>query len=67
MYLDDLHRAKRLFHGDIKPANVFITKDNDGFLSSDSGTLLPFYSTEADLPFYTIRTVTQKYCSPSHY
>ena len=44
-YLDDLHMNKRLFHGDIKPENIFI-EPKIGKITSDSGSLLPLYSRE---------------------
>jgi len=39
-YLADLHANKRLFHGDIKPENLFFTTHNS-FCTSDSGSLVP--------------------------
>lgn len=39
-YLADLHENKRLFHGDIKPANLFVSTDIC-FGTSDSGSLVP--------------------------
>jgi serine/threonine protein kinase len=39
-YLSDLHENKHLFHGDIKPENIFICNDGNGFISSDSGSLM---------------------------
>ncbi len=38
-YIADLHEKKRLFHGDIKPQNIFICNDGNSFISSDSGSL----------------------------
>ena len=39
-YLKDLHSKKKLFHGDIKPANIFLGLSN-GIISTDSGSLRP--------------------------
>ena len=39
-YLSDLHKNKNLFHGDIKPENIFTCNDGNGFISSDSGSLM---------------------------
>lgn len=45
-YLADLHENKRLFHGDIKPQNLFvITQQN--FSTSDSGSLEPLVDNDA--------------------
>ncbi len=41
-YLQDLHRNKKLFHGDIKPSNIFYQVINS-YISSDSGSLVPLY------------------------
>jgi serine/threonine protein kinase len=41
-YLQDLHRNKKLFHGDIKPSNIFYEGENS-YISSDSGSLVPLY------------------------
>ena len=38
-YLADLHAHKRLFHGDIKPNNLFYDRHNCS-VGSDSGSLL---------------------------
>lgn len=38
-YMADLHQNKKLFHGDIKPMNIFMCNDGDGFITSDSGSL----------------------------
>lgn len=38
-YLSDLHDKKKLFHGDIKPANIFICNEGGKYISSDSGGL----------------------------
>ena len=43
-YISDLHMNKLLFHGDIKPANIFISL-RSGFMSSDCGTLIPLDNT----------------------
>jgi hypothetical protein len=39
-YLADLHKNKHLFHGDIKPGNLFMCNDGNGFITSDSGSLI---------------------------
>ena len=41
-YLQDLHRNKKLFHGDIKPMNIFYKVENS-YITSDSGSLIPLY------------------------
>ena len=41
-YMQDLHRNKKLFHGDIKPSNIFYDGHNL-YISSDSGSLVPLY------------------------
>jgi hypothetical protein len=41
-YLQDLHRNKKLFHGDIKPMNIFYEVGNS-YITSDSGSLVPLY------------------------
>jgi serine/threonine protein kinase len=37
-YIAEIHN-KNLFHGDIKPANIFYNKEYE-YLSSDSGSLV---------------------------
>lgn len=63
--MNGLHTTKRLFHGDLKPENVFIDMDGDGLLTTDSGTLTPLYH-EDDEPRYTIRVYTETFCSLEH-
>ncbi len=41
-YLSDLHNNKKLFHGDIKPANIFLDISED-FVTSDSGSVIPLF------------------------
>ena len=44
-YLNDLHLNKKLFHGDIKPANIFLELDAYT-ITTDCGSLIPLYYTE---------------------
>ena len=41
-YLSDLHKNKKLFHGDIKPMNIFYSIKHS-HISSDSGSIIPLY------------------------
>ena len=51
-YMHDLHVNKKLFHGDIKPANIFVSLSNQ-MMTTDSGSLIPLYSTD-NQAYYTI-------------
>ena len=51
-YLQALHVNKKLFHGDIKPANIFVSLSNQ-MMTTDSGSLIPLYSTD-DQAYYKI-------------
>ena len=62
-YFSDLHLKKRLFHGDIKPANIFICKDGGRFISSDSGSLTLLNNPQDR---YLIKFHTPLYSSPDH-
>ena len=64
-YLDDLHMNKKLFHGDIKPANIFLGLSS-GTITTDSGSLIPLYKTNGDR-YYLITTLTPYYSSAEHY
>lgn len=57
---------KRLFHGDIKPDNLFVTTF-DSFVTSDSGSLVPLYGTDRDTERFRVTTVTRRFCSQLHY
>lgn len=63
--MNGLHMSKRLFHGDLKPQNIFVEMDGDGFLTTDSGTLTPLYKTD-DEPIYIIRVYTDGFSSKKH-
>ena len=58
-YLQDLHRNKKLFHGDIKPMNIFYSI-GDSYISSDSGSLVPLYD---DQELFSPKVYTQGYAS----
>jgi len=60
-YLADLHKNKRLFHGDIKPKNLFV-KTDDGFCTSDSGSLVPLTGSGE----YIARVYTPHFASTIH-
>jgi serine/threonine protein kinase len=62
-YMADLHQNKRLFHGDIKPENIFICNDGNGFISSDSGSLT-LLNDPSDK--YFISLLTLGYSSQNH-
>ena len=64
--MHDLHVSKKLFHGDIKPANIFISLSNQ-MMITDSGTLIPLYCLVNDKHFYRIKAVTPKFCSQKHF
>lgn len=58
-YLVDLHLEKRLFHGDIKPENIFFNK-RDRRVTSDCGSLIVLYGEDET---YQVRTFTRGYAS----
>ena len=60
-YLADLHANKRLFHGDIKPNNLFVTT-HDSFCTSDSGSLVPLTGSAK----YISRVYTPQFASSNH-
>jgi hypothetical protein len=51
-YLYDLHVRKKCVHLDIKGANIFTRKNNDGRITTDSESMIPISSesTEKYLP-----------------
>jgi predicted unusual protein kinase regulating ubiquinone biosynthesis (AarF/ABC1/UbiB family) len=53
-------RLKELFHGDIKPANLFFDGYRRGFVTSDSGTILLLDDEKKE---YHVRMFTPYYCS----
>ena len=61
-YLNDLHTKKKLFHGDIKPMNIFYKLDSLR-ITSDSGTLVPLYEDKED-HLYEVRSYTNGFASP---
>ena len=63
-YLNDLHVNKKLFHGDIKPANIFLDLKSK-IIITDCGSLIPLYYTE-EKQFYLIKTLTPRYSSKEH-
>ena len=63
-YLNDLHVNKKLFHGDIKPANIFLDLRTYS-ITTDSGSLIPLYCTN-DSQYYIIKTLTPRYSSKDH-
>lgn len=58
-----MHKTKNLFHGDIKPDNLFV-KLNASIVTSDSGSLVPLNKRKKEL--YYPRVFTQGYASPEH-
>jgi serine/threonine protein kinase len=62
-YLSDLHLKKKMFHGDIKPENIFIENEGDGLITSDSGTLT-LLNDPTDK--YFIQLYTPGFCSSNH-
>ncbi len=62
-YMGDLHEKKKIFHGDIKPANIFMCKDGDGFITSDSGSLTLLNDSKDK---YFIQLSTPGFSSPQH-
>ena len=58
-YLQNLHRNKKLFHGDIKPMNIFYSI-GDSYISSDSGYLVPLYD---DQELFSPKVYTQGFAS----
>ena len=63
-YLNDLHVNKKLFHGDIKPSNIFLDLSRQ-LIVTDSGTLIPLYCTD-DSQYYSIIALTPYYSSSAH-
>jgi len=53
-YLTDLHVNKKLFHGDIKPANLFIDLHGAAYMETDCTSVMPLYCTDPDKPYYMI-------------
>ena len=60
-YLQDLHRNKKLFHGDIKPMNIFYKVDTS-YITSDSGSLIPLYDNQE---LFQAKVFTPGYASES--
>jgi len=60
-YLADLHSNKRLFHGDIKPNNLFVDTE-ESFCTSDSGSLVPLTGSDK----YIARVYTVGFASTNH-
>ena len=60
-YLFDLHISKQLFHGDIKPINIFLDLSSQSIIT-DCGTLIPLYCRD-DRQYYRIKTLTPFYSS----
>ena len=44
-YLNDLHKNKKLFHGDIKPWNILFDPVNSS-ITTDFGSVVPLYEDE---------------------
>jgi serine/threonine protein kinase len=61
-YLADLHTHKRLFHGDIKPQNLFYDRMNCQ-VGSDSGSLL---ITSDKTRSYIVKTYTKGFASAEY-
>lgn len=63
-YLYNLHDLARLYHGDIKPDNVFIYKGGIGILRTDSDSLIALDpNKDSDALLYRIRTYTNGFAS----
>lgn len=58
-YLHDLHENKRLFHGDIKPENLFYNKMNCMVFSDIGSLIVLFYGKDS----FHARTCTETYAS----
>jgi serine/threonine protein kinase len=58
-YLQDLHRNKKLFHGDIKPMNIFYEVKTT-YITSDSGSLIPLYDSQEE---FQAKVFTEGYAS----
>lgn len=68
-YFADLHTNKHIFHGDIKPANIFIGIEGSSFMMTDSGTILLYDNQcdDDDDDIYTLKYAgTPKYSSDEH-
>ena len=61
-YFADLHEKKRLFHGDIKPANIFFHRIGCS-VETDSGSLIPLYDLDPDHSIYKPTTYTIGFAS----
>ncbi|TNV83254.1 hypothetical protein FGO68_gene7218 [Halteria grandinella] len=63
-YLSDLHLRTRLYHGDIKPANIFMYPYGIGLLRTDSDSLVSlFHKTNTSEEVYQIKSYTKGYAS----
>ena len=66
-YIAEIH-DKNLFHGDIKPANLFYYQNDEGKtiqISSDSGSLIQLDQDNNDRKYY-IRCFTPGFASLNH-
>ena len=61
-YFANLHDKWKVFHGDIKPENIFVQKGLDG-LFTDSGTLIDITDPAKT---YKVIYATAGYCSIEH-
>lgn len=64
-YFYRLHKYLKLFHGDIKPRNIFVT-GYDSTVLTDSGSLLPLYATDEEVENYIVKLYTPGYASLEH-
>ncbi|TNV83284.1 hypothetical protein FGO68_gene1122 [Halteria grandinella] len=63
-YLNELHMKTRLYHGDIKPANIFMYPNGIGLLRTDCDSLVSLYhQTSTVEEVYQVRSYTKGYAS----
>ncbi|TNV83524.1 hypothetical protein FGO68_gene14886 [Halteria grandinella] len=63
-YLTELHTKTRLYHGDIKPANIFVYPYGLGLLRTDSDTLISlFYKEDDTAKVYQVKQLTEEFAS----